>query len=105
MQNEIFNSNNVKRVLVFIESERQKAKNALEAGSTILNETLNLSVDSPFMAASGENARKIQNNWNCLSTKFNEFDQILLSLLEKVEEATENNQNLENTTNIEILDV
>lgn len=105
MQNEIFNVANVKKVMTFIDAERLKAKNALDTGSTILNETLRLSVDSPFMAIAGENAKRIQSNWENLSKKFDEFNQIMLSLLEKVEETTENNKELENTTNIEILEI
>lgn len=105
MQNEIFNSNNVKKVFASIEADRLKAKNALDAGNAILYETLSLSVDSPFMAVYGDNAKKIQKNWDNLNIKFEEFNKIMLSLMEKLEETAENNKDLENTTNIEVLDI
>ena len=105
MQNEIFNYNNVKKVLESIDVARLNAKNALENGSILLEETLGLSLESSYMAIAGENAKRIQKSWENLSAKFEEFNQTMESMVLKAQEVGRNNQGLENTTNIEILEV
>ena len=96
---------NVKKVLDSIDIARLNAQNALENGNAILHDTLGLSLESSYMAIAGENAKRIQDSWENLCNKFDEFNRNMESMISKAQEVVKNNQELENTTNIEILDV